>query len=172
MHSNFSCRFTITSSHTTNDDLLKDWAEVRSVTTDLLEELNVKVGDRARVLLKGFLSVFSFLRKYSIANLLLEKSTFPNYPVPRVLCVCVCSSIFSVQMCGVNFVSIYRNTREERSIWFEFAVGQFADVAENCQWIVRSDIRYRRISRQSLCWHSNGGKASEESVNTLMKTNL
>lgn len=46
-------RFTITSTHTTNDDLLNDWGEIRSVTTQLLEELNVKVGDRAKVSLKG-----------------------------------------------------------------------------------------------------------------------
>lgn len=46
-------RFTVTSSKTSNDDILKDWAEVRKVSTELLEELNIKIGDRAKVPLKG-----------------------------------------------------------------------------------------------------------------------
>lgn len=46
--------FTVTSTHTSNDDLLKDWAEIRKVSTDLLEELNIHITDhRARVHLKG-----------------------------------------------------------------------------------------------------------------------
>lgn len=47
------CRFTVTSARTSNDDILKDWAEVRKVSSDLLDELNVKIGDRAKVPLKG-----------------------------------------------------------------------------------------------------------------------
>lgn len=46
-------RFTITSTYTTNEDLLKDWNEVRTVATDLLKELNVNLVDRSRVPLKG-----------------------------------------------------------------------------------------------------------------------
>lgn len=46
-------RFTITSTHTTNEDILKDWNEIRFVTTELLKELGVKVGERAKVSLKG-----------------------------------------------------------------------------------------------------------------------
>ncbi|XP_031616501.1 histidine decarboxylase isoform X2 [Contarinia nasturtii] len=45
-------RFTVTSTHTSNDDLLKDWAEIRKVSTELLEELNIHITDRARVHLK------------------------------------------------------------------------------------------------------------------------
>lgn len=45
--------FTVTSTHTSNDDLLKDWAEIRKVSTELLEELNIHISDRARVHLKG-----------------------------------------------------------------------------------------------------------------------
>ncbi|XP_055680008.1 histidine decarboxylase isoform X2 [Lutzomyia longipalpis] len=44
-------RFTVTSSRTTNEDILKDWAEIRGVTTEILEELNVKI-ERTRVCLK------------------------------------------------------------------------------------------------------------------------
>lgn len=46
-------RFTITSSHTTNEDILKDWNEIRFVTTELLTEIGIKVGERAKVSLKG-----------------------------------------------------------------------------------------------------------------------
>lgn len=45
-------RFTITSTKTTNDDIIKDWSEIRAVTTEILEENNFKIGDRARVPLK------------------------------------------------------------------------------------------------------------------------
>lgn len=54
-------RFTVTSTHTSNDDLLKDWAEIRKVSTELLDELNVHITDRARVHLKGIR--FSFRAK-------------------------------------------------------------------------------------------------------------
>lgn len=63
----FSVRFTVTSTHTSNDDLLKDWAEIRKVSTELLEELNIHITDRARVHLKGVffqsihLSIFSLV---------------------------------------------------------------------------------------------------------------
>lgn len=43
-------RFTVTSSQTTNDDIVKDWLEIRTVATDILDELNVKMD---RVSLKG-----------------------------------------------------------------------------------------------------------------------
>lgn len=46
-------RFTVTSSQTTNEDILKDWNEIRFVTAELLTELGVKVGERSRVSLKG-----------------------------------------------------------------------------------------------------------------------
>uniref|UniRef100_A0A182QJR3 Histidine decarboxylase n=1 Tax=Anopheles farauti TaxID=69004 RepID=A0A182QJR3_9DIPT len=45
-------RFTVTSTYTSNDDILSDWNEIRTVTTELLSELNVQVVDRARVPLK------------------------------------------------------------------------------------------------------------------------
>ncbi|GAB0088367.1 Histidine decarboxylase [Sergentomyia squamirostris] len=44
-------RFTVTSSRTTNEDILKDWSEIRTVATEILEELNVKI-ERTRVCLK------------------------------------------------------------------------------------------------------------------------
>ncbi|XP_059610124.1 histidine decarboxylase [Phlebotomus argentipes] len=44
-------RFTITSARTTNEDILKDWAEIRTVATEILEEMNVKI-ERTRVCLK------------------------------------------------------------------------------------------------------------------------
>lgn len=43
-------RFTITSSQTTNDDVVKDWTEIRQVSTTILDKLNVKID---RVPLKG-----------------------------------------------------------------------------------------------------------------------
>lgn len=46
-------RFTITSQYTTNEDILKDWNEIRYVTSELLQELGVKVGERTRISLKG-----------------------------------------------------------------------------------------------------------------------
>lgn len=46
-------RFTVTSIRTTNDDIIKDWAEIRLVTTDILKELNIRIADRAKVPLKG-----------------------------------------------------------------------------------------------------------------------
>lgn len=50
-------RFTVTSTRTSNEDILKDWNEIRFVTTELLTELGVKVGERAKVSLKGKSSV-------------------------------------------------------------------------------------------------------------------
>lgn len=46
-------RFTVTSIRTTNDDIIKDWTEIRLVTTELLKELNIRIADRAKVPLKG-----------------------------------------------------------------------------------------------------------------------
>lgn len=78
-------RFTITSTHTTNDDLLKDWNEIRLVTTSLLEELNLKVGDRARVLLKGlhFLEIKLILFSHPFAP---HQNSFHSIPVCAVRC--------------------------------------------------------------------------------------
>ncbi|XP_058818538.1 histidine decarboxylase isoform X1 [Topomyia yanbarensis] len=45
-------RFTVTSTRTTSEDILKDWNEIRTVTSQLLEEMNVKIADRSRVPLK------------------------------------------------------------------------------------------------------------------------
>ncbi|XP_055589690.1 histidine decarboxylase-like [Uranotaenia lowii] len=45
-------RFTVTSTYTTSDDILKDWSEIKTVTSDLLQELDVKIVDRSRVPLK------------------------------------------------------------------------------------------------------------------------
>lgn len=55
----FLSSFTVTSTHTSNDDLLKDWAEIRKVSTELLEEMNIHINDRARVHLKGATSYFT-----------------------------------------------------------------------------------------------------------------
>lgn len=44
-------RFTVTSTHTTNDDIIKDWNEIRSVASEILEECNLKIDKR--VPLKG-----------------------------------------------------------------------------------------------------------------------
>lgn len=52
-------RFTITSTRTTNEDILKDWNEIRFVTTELLTEMGVKVGERAKVSLKGLRIFFT-----------------------------------------------------------------------------------------------------------------
>ncbi|XP_055639732.1 histidine decarboxylase isoform X2 [Toxorhynchites rutilus septentrionalis] len=45
-------RFTITSTYTTNEDLLKDWNEIRTVADELLKEMDIKFVDRSRVALK------------------------------------------------------------------------------------------------------------------------
>lgn len=67
--SSVSTSFTVTSTHTSNDDLLKDWAEIRKVSTELLEELNVHITDhRARVHLKGSNPyINSILKKQSVS---------------------------------------------------------------------------------------------------------
>nr|XP_029709076.1 histidine decarboxylase-like [Aedes albopictus] len=44
-------RFTVTSTYTSNEDILKDWNEIKVVTSELLQELDVKIVDR-RVPLK------------------------------------------------------------------------------------------------------------------------
>lgn len=43
-------RFTVTSTRTTSDDIVKDWTEIKLVATDVLEELQIKMD---RVPLKG-----------------------------------------------------------------------------------------------------------------------
>jgi len=44
-------RFTITSTHTTLDDIVKDWMEIRQVASIVLEEMNITISNR--VYLKG-----------------------------------------------------------------------------------------------------------------------
>ncbi|CRL04000.1 CLUMA_CG017118, isoform A [Clunio marinus] len=39
-------RFTVTSAGTTNDDIIKDWNEIRLVATEILDESNVKIDKR------------------------------------------------------------------------------------------------------------------------------
>lgn len=46
-------RFTVTSNRTTLDDILNDWSEIRLVTGCVLDEMNIKIADRAKVPLKG-----------------------------------------------------------------------------------------------------------------------
>lgn len=128
-------RFTVTSSHTTNDDILKDWAEVRSVTTDLLEELNVKVGDRARVLLRGFIFFILFFNIF--CNFLARtKFIHQNYLLP----------CFSVQMHAENrFLFQRRERRTKHSV-------------QVCCWPIRrchrklSTDRLRQYSIQMNFW--------------------
>lgn len=77
--------FTVTSTHTSNDDLLKDWAEIRKVSTELLEELNVHITDhRARVHLKGSNPCF---------DLNLKKKAFyvPSIPFVKCMLLLICT---------------------------------------------------------------------------------
>lgn len=47
-------RFTVTSHYTTNEDILKDWKEIRTVATDILDEAGESaIMPRARVPLAG-----------------------------------------------------------------------------------------------------------------------
>lgn len=51
-------RFTVTSQRTTNDDITRDWNEIRNTATEILAELaeetqRVQVTKRTRVPLKG-----------------------------------------------------------------------------------------------------------------------
>lgn len=47
-------RFTVTSQNTTNEDILKDWKEIRTVATEILEEIGENATmPRARVPLAG-----------------------------------------------------------------------------------------------------------------------
>lgn len=59
-------RFTVTSTRTTNDDIIKDWCEIRCVASEILEECNVKIDKK--VLLKGkqasLFNFFTFLFIY------------------------------------------------------------------------------------------------------------
>lgn len=54
----FVIRFTVTSTHTTSDDIIKDWNEIRSVASDILDESNAKIDKR--VPLKGKIEILSF----------------------------------------------------------------------------------------------------------------
>lgn len=49
-------RFTVTSTRTTSDDIIKDWNEIRVVASEILEECNAKIDKR--IPLKG--SVLKF----------------------------------------------------------------------------------------------------------------
>lgn len=54
LHDKYVIRFTITSQYTTNDDILKDWREIRNVTNDIFAEIDQEMEmPRARVPLKG-----------------------------------------------------------------------------------------------------------------------
>jgi len=44
-------RFTVTSTHTTSDDILKDWKEIRVVAEQIFEECDIKIDKR--IPLKG-----------------------------------------------------------------------------------------------------------------------
>lgn len=46
-------RFTVTSTKTTTEDIIKDWTEIRHVATEILSDLNTQLSDRAKVPLKG-----------------------------------------------------------------------------------------------------------------------
>lgn len=46
-------RFTVTSTHTTVEDICADWAEIRLVTGEILAGHYTKLTDKARVTLKG-----------------------------------------------------------------------------------------------------------------------
>lgn len=46
-------RFTVTSTNTTVDDIVKDWNEIRRVTSMILEEMNITISNRNKVCLKG-----------------------------------------------------------------------------------------------------------------------
>lgn len=48
-------RFTVTSTRTTNDDIIKDWNEIRAVASEVCEECNAKIDKR--VPLKGKLNI-------------------------------------------------------------------------------------------------------------------
>ena len=51
-------RFTVTSQQTTNDDILKDWNEIKNVTAEICAETNVTI--ERRVPLKGNILYFYF----------------------------------------------------------------------------------------------------------------
>lgn len=46
-------RFTVTSTYTTTEDILKDWNEIRIVTEDIQAKNSMYMVDRVRVPLKG-----------------------------------------------------------------------------------------------------------------------
>ncbi|XP_037948641.1 histidine decarboxylase-like [Teleopsis dalmanni] len=46
-------RFTVTSTHTTVDDILKDWNEIRRVASIILDEMNITIMNKNKVYLKG-----------------------------------------------------------------------------------------------------------------------
>jgi histidine decarboxylase len=61
-------RFTVTSTHTTNDDIIKDWTEIRNVATDILEECNAKIDKRVPLKGKIFFNFSHLMRKLSLTH--------------------------------------------------------------------------------------------------------
>lgn len=53
-------RFTVTSTNTTVDDIVKDWNEIRRVASMILDEMNITISNRNKVYLKGKLKVYHF----------------------------------------------------------------------------------------------------------------
>lgn len=62
-------RFTVTSTRTTNDDIIKDWNEIRLVASDILEECDVKIDKR--VPLKGKILIKKTSQNHSKINQLI-----------------------------------------------------------------------------------------------------
>lgn len=155
------CSFTITSTHTSNDDLLRDWAEIRKVTTELLEDLDIHISDRVRVQLKGTshilhsitMCISAFCSSYGTRSASL--SHIPLVFDHRHYSLYLLWRSFDIRQI---FPISRRYKREERSIWLEFVACQLANVTENCEWIVCCDFRFWWISWEILCRHSNSGK--------------
>lgn len=59
-------RFTVTSTNTTVDDIVKDWNEIRRVASMILDEMNITISSRNKVYLKGKFSILIAL--FLIAN--------------------------------------------------------------------------------------------------------
>lgn len=54
LHDKYVIRFTVTSQYTTNEDILKDWHEIRTVTNEILTDIEkMQELPRAKVPLKG-----------------------------------------------------------------------------------------------------------------------
>lgn len=61
LHDKYVIRFTITSQYTTNEDILKDWHEIRTVTNEILADIEkMQELPRAKVPLKGIIKIPAF----------------------------------------------------------------------------------------------------------------